>query len=244
MKSLVLLAGMLAMILMVTPASAALILDFGTGDAGAGGTITSTGLHTGSGSGIAIDTLTVTNGSSVITYDVDGTVNGTSETGVGSLDYNTTGNTFTITGSIVCDGNPSEATGPCAGHAAGFVLVANTTLVLGTGTLSITNDTTSIASEDSVSFSAQADDKSSALLAALGLSADCVADTAHTGFCQGWTHGGFTIGSQIGTGNTYTAFSTDIPNTFTGVPEPSSILLLGTVMVGIAQVVRRRMVKA
>jgi hypothetical protein len=237
MNRILFLIGIFIVLLMAGPASAALVLDFGTGDAGAVGTITDTGATTGSGVGIGIDVLTVFGaGAADGTYDVDGTVTGAGEAGVGSLDYNTTGNVLTVTGSISCQAGSGACT--AAQIAAGTTIVANTTLLLGTGTLSISQTGGTL---DSVTINPLNDDKAASLLAALGIA--CSPDAANPGFCAGWQTGqGFTIGAQIGSGNTYTAFSTDVPNSF--VPEPASILLLGTVLLVVTGLLRRRLRKA
>src|ERR1019366_1961886 len=80
----------------------------------------------------AIDSLTVTgDGAYNGVYDVAGSVNGTGESGVGSMSFNTTTNTVTIAGSIVC----SSVFGPAC-TSVGLVIVPSTTLVTGTGTFS------------------------------------------------------------------------------------------------------------
>jgi len=236
-----LIGGMLAVLVfgLGGSLSAATIIDFGTGDAGAAGLITALSPTTGTGSAIAIDALTVVNaGLASGTYDVDGAVVIAGEVGgVGSLDYNSLLNTFTVTGSIVCD---AGTTGLCTGKPVGTVLVSNGVLLMGTGTVSLTNDT-SIAGQDKVSFSPITDDKSAALLTALGIA--CNPDLLHPGFCSGWVSNGFTIGAQIDSTNTYTAFSTDVPDTSV-VPEPASLALLGSGLIGLAGLLRRKLLLA
>ena len=72
------------------------------------------------------------------------------------------------------------------------------------------------------------------MLAALGLG-------AFAGLNKWNIIDGFSIGArQVAGGNVFAAFSTDIPNS--PVPEPASILLLGTVLFGVTHSIRRRMV--
>lgn len=224
MKLRVLFVGLCVLLLVTGSASAAVVLDFGTGDAGSGGTITTSGGNA-SGAGVAIDTLTVLgDGAFDGTYDVDGTVNGSGESGVGSLDFNTATNTITITGSISCQAG-SGAACTAAQIAAGSTIVASTTLLTGTGAFS--NVVVSAnAVTAAVTFNAP-DQKDLTLLAALGLSNPNFQLMA------------FTLGANTSAGGSpYTATSTDVLNT--GVPEPTSIVLLGSVLVGLAAFARQR----
>src|SRR5579871_4769711 len=154
MKNVLFVAGILAVLVMAGPASAALVLDFGTGGAAspAGNcTITSAAASCGS---VGIGILTVTGGTAAQNgqYLVDGGTNGTVG---GVLAFNTTANTFTIVGSIDCvaaggafslgSGTVCSAADDSTNHA---LVPSGTTLVQGTGTftgLSITGAGSSLA---------------------------------------------------------------------------------------------------
>ena len=225
-----LLLSTLVLIMVVGTASASVTIDFGTGDAGAAGTITKLVGNNASGSGIGVDAMTVVgdpgyNG----VYDVIGTVNGSGELLVGSLDFNTTTNTITITGGITCGGLLAPTTACSAADilANKVLVVGGTPLLQGTGIFSSVVVSAN-GSTISVTFG-DADQKAAALLTALGLPANL-----------GFNLGAFTLGGQGP--SPYTATSTDVLNT--SVPEPTSILLLGTVMLGVTQLIRRRTSKA
>lgn len=76
-------------------------------------------------------------------------------------------------------------------------------------------------------FGTGIDTKNPALLTALGIPTN----TPFTFF-------GFTISNVLTSGGGFVATSTDINNT--GVPEPTSIVLLGTVLIGVCRLLRQR----
>jgi PEP-CTERM motif len=182
-------------------------IDFGTGDAGTGGTVTSLGGGNYSGSGIPLNVLNVAgapsgNGS----YDLQGSFNCGSCVGgtAAVLAFNTLTSTITITGSIV--GIPS----------------LNTTLLTGSFTSFTFGSTGGL-----FSFSGTGpDSKNADLLAFLGLPGNLPFNFL-----------GFTIGGNWN-GTTGNPASTDVLNT-ANVPEPGSLLLLGSGLIGLAFAGRR-----
>jgi PEP-CTERM motif len=194
-----LLVGIAAIALSAGSATAATIIDFGTGSAGPGGTININGLNNVTGSGIFIDTVTITgapmnNG----VYDVNGPLVCPGGSGsCGMLSFDTALSVITVSGSIPGLGiffNESLLTGDMSG---------GTTLLLVNGVVT------------SVTASGK-DGKARDLLANIGLGPN----TAFGYF-------GFTTGvNPTGQGSPYTAISTDITNTT--APEPGSMLLLGS----------------
>jgi hypothetical protein len=57
-----------------------------------------------------------------------------------------------------------------------------------------------------------------------------------------FTFFGFTIAFQPGAAGTYTPFSTDMSNT--AIPEPGTMVLFGTGLVGLAAIARKRLRKS
>lgn len=206
---------LLGLLVLTAPMFGAISIDFGTGDAGTGGTFTLLSGGNAKGQGIPIDTLTVSGaGAADGVYDVDGVTTGSGESGVGTLEFNTQTNVIAIVGSIVCQ----NTLGACTGHAVGDTIVANTALLTGSFNSFTANNF-------GLLNATGPDTKAASLLTALGIPLS----TKFSYFGFSLTTGGVAGGSVI---------STDIQNT--SVPEPSSIVLFGVVLLGCCALMRRR----
>jgi hypothetical protein len=212
-----LLVGFLAISLLAMPASAAIVIDFEQGSV-TGGTITAAGV----GTNIPFDVLKVVNGATTTFYDLIGagpsSATDTNLNGSALVNFNLATGFFQIVGGVC----PTASSVGCSAGG-GFLVAAGTTLVNGTGLPHI------------VGFSStnldlqQADTKAASLLTALGIPTNTQFALMDANF------GYFGFGTTVNSG--------DIQN-IAGVPEPTSILLLGSVMLGVTNLIRRRAKKA
>ena len=200
-----------AVVLMAGSAHAATVIDFSTGLAGEGGTISWDGTNL-IGSNIPIGAVTIVGaptGSGV--YLVSGTASGSGGSGFGSLDFNTGQDFITISGCIGGLGVGTDS-GSCV----------PVELMDGSFTSWSNNG-------HGLSGAFGIDTKNAELLAAINWPADLP-----------WEFFGvsLTTDTMSPDGTPYSVVSTDIKNT--AIPEPTTMMLLGTGLLAAFRARRRQ----
>jgi hypothetical protein len=201
------------------PMFGAIVIDFEQGSV-TGGTITETA-GGAIGVNIPVDVLKVTIGATTTFYDLFG-AGPSSASDAGNLNgsalvnFNTNTGAFTIVGGVCTTASSTLCPG------ADTLVAGGTTLVNGTASSAniIENDSSAVTLTET-------DQKATALLTALGIPTSIQFELMNGNFnnLQSNGNGGFTVGSA------------DIANV--GTPEPTSILLFGTVLFGAVFLTRR-----